>query len=108
MRRALAAAVLLALPALAEPPDAGIAVIASAVGHGQSPADIRAFVQEGHFRHVVIDWAWITAHWDRTDFAAVEELAKGLKSDGVEVAAMYRPRFFAGEADAIGVPFQVG
>ncbi|KAF0246542.1 MAG: hypothetical protein FD180_540 [Planctomycetota bacterium] len=113
MIRAFAATaflILIARGSFADPPpahEAGIAVIASAVGHGQSPADIRAFVAEGHFRHVVVDWAWITAHWDRTDFAAVEELVKGLKTDGVEVAAMYRPRFFAHEAEEIGVATQV-
>lgn len=102
------AAALLALAALpARAGDAGIAVIASAVNRGQSVADIRAFVAEGKFGHVVVDWAWITAHWDRTDFIAVEDLVAALKKDGVEVAAMYRPRFFAGEEGAIGVPTQV-
>lgn len=107
MRLALAAAVLVlaALPARAG--DAGIAVLASEVNHGQSVGDIRAFVAEGKFGHVVVDWAWITAHWDRTDFAAVEDLVAGLRKDGVGVAAMYRPRFFAREAEAIGVPAQV-
>lgn len=109
MRRLLVLVPLLAgLAARAEAPEAGIAVLASAVGHGQSPDDIRAFVAEGHFRHVVVDWAWITAHWDRTDFAAVEALVSGLRKDGVAVAAMYRPRFFAGDESATGVQVQVG
>ncbi len=94
--------------ARAESAEAGIAVLASSVGHGQSVEDLRAFVEAGGFRHVVVDWAWITAHWDGTDFAAVEQLVAGLKKDGVEVAAMYRPRFFARDAAAAGVPVQVG
>ncbi|MEK7469391.1 MAG: HEAT repeat domain-containing protein [Planctomycetota bacterium] len=111
MLRALAATaflIFLVSGSIAEPPphEAGIAVLASSIGKDQSVADIRAFVAEGHFRHVVVDWAWITAHWDRTDFAKVDDLVKALKADGVEVAAMYRPRFFAHEAEEIGVETQ--
>jgi hypothetical protein len=46
---------------------------------------------------VVIDFGWITYHWEATDLAAAEQLAAELVNEGVEVAAMYRPR---GPSDA--------
>jgi murein DD-endopeptidase MepM/ murein hydrolase activator NlpD len=42
---------------------------------------------------VIVDWAWITAHWDSTDFAALNRFIELLTARGVPVAAMYRPRF---------------
>ena len=86
----------------------GIAILASAVDNGQSVEDIMAFVKAARVRDVVIDWAWITLHWDRTKFDRVNELVKQLKSEKVNVAAMYRPRFKGFEADKYKVKAQVG
>ncbi len=81
----------------------GIAVPASSIGNEYPVEALAAFVQRAGFSPVVIDWAYITAHWERTDFAGVNRLVEMLSTAGVEVAAMYRPRFL-GEAT---VPFQM-
>ncbi|MCB9933921.1 MAG: HEAT repeat domain-containing protein [Planctomycetes bacterium] len=111
---ALAAAVLAALcvapSSRAEPAGdtdgPGIAILASSVDNGQSVEDLMAFVREARVREVVIDWAWITLHWERTKFERVNELAKQLKAEKVNVAAMYRPRFKGFQADKIKVKAQ--
>lgn len=111
---ALAFAVLAALcvaPASRAEPAAdtdgpGIAILASSVDNGQSVEDLMAFVREARVRDVVIDWAWITLHWERTKFERVNELAKQLKAEKVNVAAMYRPRFKGFQADKIKVKAQ--
>jgi HEAT repeat protein len=96
----LTAASVVPLPAAhASAPDAkstprrGIAVLASSIGSDCSPEDLAAFVQQWHFSPVVIDWAWITAHWDQTDFSALNRFVQLLAAEDIPVAAMYRPRF---------------
>jgi murein DD-endopeptidase MepM/ murein hydrolase activator NlpD len=71
----------------------GITVPATEIGSHYSAASLVDFVSAGNFDIVIIDWAWITAHWDITDFSAVQECVRALQSHGVQVAAMYRPRF---------------
>lgn len=86
---------------------AGIAVIASAVGHEYSLKTLETLLQVGRFRRVVVDWAWITAHWDRTDFRQVNLFVRHLKAAKIDVTAMYRPRFYEREEEKVGVPYQV-
>jgi hypothetical protein len=43
-------------------PTRGIAVLASSIGSDYSPEGLAAFVRQGKFSLVVIDWAWITYH----------------------------------------------
>jgi len=81
----------------------GIAVLASEIGHTYRVEDILQLVENGGFNCVIVDWAWITAHWSKTDFAAVRLFAKRLREKKIEVAAMYRPRFLG----APTVPEQV-
>lgn len=102
------AAVTLLLPpyrlyAQAPPPSHGICVLASDIGATYPVDALLEFVEKGGFDPVVIDWAWITSHWPRTDFAAVNRFRKELCARGVEVPAMYRPRF----SDKPTVPEQV-
>ena len=85
------------------PHNSGIALLASDIGHDYSVEAIVEFVEKADFKCVIVDWAWITAHWDKTDFASVRQLATHLKGKKVEVAAMYRPRFLG----APSVPEQV-
>lgn len=92
----------------ATPPDPGavtrgIAILASDIGATYSVDALADLVRWGEFSPVVIDWAWITAHWDRTNFAEVNRLITLLQARHVEVAAMYRPRFL----DHPTVPIQV-
>lgn len=87
----------------AKPEPPGIAVLASGVGSTYPVQALTGFVEAAETPLVVVDWAWITAHWDRTDFAKVNELVDALQANGVQVAAMYRPRFL-GEPT---VPIQV-
>jgi len=98
-----------AAPSRADPAPhgAGIAVLASDVGHGMAVDDLLAFVEEARVRDVIVDWAWITLHWERTDFAAVEALVSALEERGVRVAAMYRPRFKPHEVAKYDVAYQV-
>ncbi len=84
-------------------PARGIAVLASSIGSEYPVEALAEFVHNGGFSPVVVDWAWITAHWERTNFAEVNRLVEILSADGIEVAAMYRPRFL-GEAT---VPIQL-
>lgn len=91
-------AILLALPvaavAAADPnPSRGIALLASDIGHDLPVTNLLELVEKGGFAPVIIDWAWISYHWDRTDFKAVRELARRLRDRNIEAAAMYRPRF---------------
>ena len=93
------ASVLLLRAAHASRPDTeaaltrGIAVLASSIGSDYSPEGLAEFVQQGKFSPVVIDWAWITAHWDQTDFTALSRFLELMAAENVPVAAMYRPRF---------------
>lgn len=74
-------------------PGYGLAVLASDIGHDYPVAQLAGFIEQGGFAPVIIDWAWITYHWEKTDFAAVRQLVIRLKEKNIEVAAMYRPRF---------------
>jgi murein DD-endopeptidase MepM/ murein hydrolase activator NlpD len=78
-------------------------VLASSIGSDYSPEGLAAFVRQGKFSLVVIDWAWITYHWDKTDFPALNRFLDLMAAQGVLVAAMYRPRFL----DQPTVPTQV-
>jgi murein DD-endopeptidase MepM/ murein hydrolase activator NlpD len=64
---------------------------------------LEAFVVAGDFGPIIVDWAWITHHWERTDFAAVNAFVDALRKRGIEVMAMYRPRFLGTPT----VPIQV-
>jgi hypothetical protein len=108
--RALVLLSALAVPALAAPqraaePDLrrGVAVLASTVGHEHSLAELESFVRACRLDHVVVDFAWVTHHFARSDLAAIEKLARRLRAQGVHVAAMYRPR--ALRPDGIDVRF---
>jgi HEAT repeats/Transglutaminase-like superfamily len=108
----LLATLCLLSPASAEAPEptphgAGISILASDIGNYQRVEDLLAFVDEAQIRDVIVDWAWITLHWKRTDFEAVEKLVKALEKRGVRVAAMYRPRFKAFQIDEFPVAYQV-
>jgi hypothetical protein len=100
------------LPAQADTtvvPRRGIAVLASSIGSDYSPEGLAEFVRQGNFSPVVIDWAWITAHWDQTDFPALNRFVQLMAAQGVPVAAMYRPRFLNNptvpiQVDAAGNP----
>lgn len=70
----------------------GITFLSSNIGNGISLDEIRNFVSDCNIDFVVIDFAWITYHWPQTNLAAVEQLASELVSQGIAVAAMYRPR----------------
>ena len=97
----VAASTLLLCPAHAGTPDTkaaterGIAVLASSIGSDFTPEGLTEFVQQGKFSPVVVDWAWITFHWDRTNFAAVNRFLELMAAKKAPVAAMYRPRFLA-------------
>jgi len=84
-------------------PSRGIAVLASSIGREYPVDALVDFVEKGRFSPVVIDWAWITAHWGQTDFAEVNRLIAALAAKGVETPAMYRPRFLGNPT----VPTQV-
>jgi len=73
----------------------GIAVLASSIGSDYSPEGLAESVQQGKFSPVVIDWAWITAHWDQTNFPALSRFLELMAAENVPVAAMYRPRFLS-------------
>lgn len=81
----------------------GIAVLASSIGKDFSPEELARFVQQGRFAPVIIDWAWITHHWDRTNFAAVNRFIGLMAAQKVPVAAMYRPRFLSSPTAATQV-----
>ncbi|MHC4647979.1 MAG: hypothetical protein ACYTBJ_21170 [Planctomycetota bacterium] len=70
----------------------GMAFLSSNIHNSFSLDEIRNFVSGCNLDFVVVDFGWITAHWPSTDLAVVEQLAGELVNDGVQVAAMYRPR----------------
>lgn len=84
-------------------PQRGIAVLSSSIGSDYSPEGLAEFVRRGNFSPVVIDWAWITAHWEQTNFPALNRFIQLMAAQGVPVAAMYRPRFLNNAT----VPIQV-
>ena len=85
------------------PPPCGMAVLASSIGTDFSPEELAQVVQDRGFSPVVIDWAWIAEHWDKTDFAALNKFLDLVAAQHVPLAAMYRPRFL----DNPTVPIQV-
>jgi hypothetical protein len=70
----------------------GIAFLSSNINNSFSLDEIREFLARYYLDFVVIDFAWITYHWPRTDLAAVEQFTDELVHNGVQVAVMYRPR----------------
>lgn len=90
-------------PGANAPPTRGIAVLASSIGGDYPPEALANFVERWKFSPVVIDWAWITAHWGQTNFTALNHFIDLMAARGVPVAAMYRPRFLNNPT----VPIQV-
>ena len=80
-------------PPAARNPGLGIAILASDIGRDYAVSNLLEVAEAGGFSPVIVDWAWITFHWERTDFQALRQLVAGLRARKVEVAAMYRPRF---------------
>lgn len=76
-------------------PTRGFAILASSIGADFSPDQLAALVDQGAFAPVIVDWAWITYHWKRTDFRSLNRFLDLMAQRGVPVAAMYRPRFLA-------------
>ena len=85
----------------------GITVLSSSIGKDYSVEALIKLVKKCHFKPVVIDWAWITFHWKRTNFTAVESFAKKLKKLSVPVYVMYRTRYWSSEKEWAKLPFQV-
>ncbi|MHC4181660.1 MAG: hypothetical protein ACYSWU_29570, partial [Planctomycetota bacterium] len=73
-------------------PCRGVALLSSNVGVTLSVGEILDFAESCDLNLVVVDFAWITYHWPRTDKKAVESLCAELRKRGVDVAVMYRPR----------------
>lgn len=73
----------------------GVAIIASSIGTDYRVEDLAKLLEKGKFSPLVIDWAWITYHWERTKFDEVNRLIESAKHAGIAVAAMYRPRFLS-------------
>jgi len=94
----IALSALLSRPTYAVVPDSrtvptrGIAVLASSIGNDFTPESLADFVQQGKFSPVVIDWAWITYDWDRTNFKAVNRFLELMAAGNVPVAAMSHRR----------------
>ena len=84
-------------------PPRGIVLLSSEIGHETPVEEIRSFVRACQIEAVVIDYAWITYHWDQTDSQTVAALIEGLRQDGVDVAAMYRPRTL--EPNILGIKY---
>ena len=81
-------------------PYRGIAILSSAIGDEVSVREVSAFIDECGIDFVVIDFAWITYHWERSNLRLLEMLSRNLQASGVVVAAMYRPRTLnSSEAD---------
>ena len=104
----IAASTLLLRPAHAGTPDKaaptrGIAVLASSIGSDFTPEALAKFVEQGKFSPVVVDWCWITYHWNHTDFAEVNRFLGLMAASKVPVAAMYRPRFLSNPSEATQV-----
>ena len=47
------------------PPPCGMGVLASSIGTDFSPEELAQIVHDRGFSPVVIDWAWIAAHWEQ-------------------------------------------
>ena len=81
----------------------GISLLASEIENKYPVSALSDFIVHGGFTPVVIDWAWITYHWEKTDFEGVNRLLRILKEHNVKFAAMYRPRFLSVPT----VPYQI-
>jgi len=73
----------------------GICIIASSIGTDYRVEDLARLLEKGKFSPLVIDFAWITYHWERTKFDEVNRLVENAKKANIPVAAMYRPRFLS-------------
>lgn len=83
-------------PATTAPPlHRGFALLASSVGSTYHVEDVAAFAEQGGFALVIVDWAWITHHWEQTRFDELQTLVAALHAKGIRTAAMYRPRFLS-------------
>lgn len=70
----------------------GAAFLSSSVGSDVSEGEILGFVEACKIDLIVIDFMWITHHFERSNFEKIESLSRRLTERGVVVAAMYRPR----------------
>ncbi|NQT16012.1 MAG: M23 family metallopeptidase [Planctomycetes bacterium] len=73
-------------------PCRGVALVSSNIGATLPVDEVLDFAESCDLNLVIVDFAWITHHWPRTDKKAVERLCAELKKRGVDVAVMYRPR----------------
>jgi len=73
----------------------GIAILSSSIGTDYRVEDLAKLMEKGKFSPLVIDFAWITYHWDQTKFGEVNRLVESARNAGIPVAAMYRPRFLS-------------
>src|SRR4051794_6764419 len=62
----------------------GIAVLSSSLGGEVTAEEILAFTDSCRINLVVIDFAWVTYHWPRTDLVALEKLGAALRRRGVD------------------------
>jgi len=67
-------------------------VLASGIGDSVPVDELLSFVRTCRLNFVVIDFAWITYHWPRADMEVIGDVCRTLQREGVQVAAMYRPR----------------
>jgi hypothetical protein len=67
-------------------------LLSSTLGRDVPADEVIAFVRACRINHVVVDFGWVTFHWPRTRVEVLEDLCRRLRREGVEVAAMYRPR----------------
>jgi len=81
----------------------GVAILASTIGDKYQVDDLVHLIERGCFSPVVVDWAWITYHWERTKWDEVKRMVRAVQAKGIHVAAMYRPR----SLNAPNVPTQV-
>jgi len=76
-------------------PPRGIAIIVSSIGTDYRVEDLVRLLEKGKFSPLIIDFAWITYHWEQTKFEEVNRLLESAKKAGITVAVMYRPRFLS-------------
>jgi hypothetical protein len=78
-----------------KPPTRGFAILASTIVTDISPEALAEVVRQGRYSPVVVDWAWVTYHFERTDFKAVNKFLGLMAEQKMPVAGMYRPRFLS-------------
>ena len=70
-------------------PARGVAVLSSAVPGDVSEEEVLTFAKECGIDLVVLDFAWITHHWSRTDLKAIDALSGKLEKAGVGRPSTY-------------------